>query len=127
MTKISGKETDSWRTRAVWFIVRLKVFYERGDGWLSKVRNIMSIIFYIVAFQAVLEKYTSIRVDMMLFAIVAPTVYIFGNVIIGYLDFTHGIMKKEAVFGTRDVNPFMHEIDKKISRIENMINMIMQK
>lgn len=127
MVKVDGKETDPLGTRVMWSIARGKVFYERGDSWLSKLRNIMSIVFYIVAGQAVLERYTPIRIDLMFFAVVLPIGYVIGNLVIGYLDFKYGIMKKEAVFGTREVNPFIEELDKKVTRIEKIVERLERK
>lgn len=99
------------------FAVKLKVRLNRGQSWVDFIKNFVYVLLGLrLILDAVKEFGYSIKEFAFLY-FVLPILYLFAIYILGYLDEKYGIWKQEAVYGSKNLNPWNQELMNKIDII----------
>ncbi len=101
-----------------WLIVKVRVRIGRGQGWLYYIKDIAYVFLTLYFIEDILRRFG--LDNPMLFRylyIILPISYFIACYVIGYLDEKYGIWKMESVFGSKDLNPFMAQLDAKIDKL----------
>lgn len=106
--------------KASWEVVKWKARYGRGQSWAYFIKDMLYVY---IAFALLETKY---NIDLGLLLFILPFVYIFGCAVIGYIDERRGIWKKEAIWNSKDLNPFMAKIDTKIDGMNTKIDRMIE-
>ncbi len=103
-------------------VVRVKARVARGQGWLYYIKDIAYVFIVLYAMEDILRKF---GIDdpqaFRYFYIIMPVLYFVACYYIGYLDEVYGIWKAEAVYGSKDLNPFFERLDVKISSVLKLL------
>lgn len=105
-----------------WFIVKIRYRISRGQSWLYYIKDIAYVGIALYLIEDVLKKFGI--TDPTLFKylyIITPIAYFIGCYIIGYFDEKYGIWKKESIYGSKDLNPFMENLNTKIEEIHEKV------
>lgn len=109
---------DSIPKRFAWTVVKIKARIGRGQGWLYYIKDVAYVTITIRIFEDVLKRFGFGDPDFMKYLyFILPIVFFIGCYVVGYLDEKYGIWKMEAVYGSRELNPFMEKLDRKIDQI----------
>jgi hypothetical protein len=101
-----------------WFVVKIKARIARGQGWLYYIKDIAYVFLTLYFIEDILRKFGLDNPILFRYLyIIVPIGYFIACYLIGYLDEKHGIWKMEAVYGSKNLNPFMEQIDKKIDKL----------
>lgn len=104
---------DTWGNRVKWTIVKSKVRIQRGQNWLSYANPFI----YLGVLKSVLENPYIVIVYIPIYTITAY--------IIGYSDERWGIWKLEALYGSRELNPLLEQMQKDVKYIKKQIDILL--
>lgn len=104
-----------------WKIVKVRARINRGLSWLDYIRYIAYLSMSVVGLDIALKN-LNIILDPSIFADLyfgLPIIFFLVAYIMGYLDENdrYGFWKLEAIWGNRNVNPVMKNIEQKIEEI----------
>ncbi len=106
---------DIWKTQLKWTVVKTRNRIGRGQGWLYYIKDIAYVFITIYFIEDILRRWGINDPEIFrIMYIIFPILYFISCYIIGFLDEKYGIWKLESIWGSRDLNPFMKEIDEKI-------------
>ncbi len=98
-----------------WFIVKIKARVGRGQGWLYYIKDIAYVFLTLYFVEDILRKFGLDNPTVFRYLyVILPIMYFISCYVLGYIDEKYGIWKMEAVYGSKDLNPFMEKMDKKI-------------
>jgi hypothetical protein len=101
-----------------WFVVKIRARIGRGQGWLYYIKDVAYVSITLYIFEDVLKRFGID--DPLVFKylyILLPIAYFAACYVIGFLDEKYGIWKMEAVYGSKDLNPFMERMDAKLDKL----------
>jgi len=99
--------------RVIKTIARFKARQSRGSAWVSLILNMGIITANIALFKDFFEGFGLTLIQMILIGVFS---YLFGTIVIGYLDEQYGVWKQENEFNT-SLNPFMVNINEKLDEM----------
>lgn len=102
-----------------WFAVKTRARINRGLSWIDYIRYIAYSSLAIMGLDTAAKGFgVTIRPDILAeIYVVLPVLLLSSAYLIGYLDECYGLWKLEAIWGNRDVNPFMKNLEEKIEEI----------
>ncbi len=114
----------TWKSVA-WTAVKVKARINRGQSWTDFIRYFAYVLVIVRLLTDAAKDYFGMDVsELKWIYILSPVAYLLTIYLIGYADELKGIWKIENIYNSRDLNPFMDEVDKKISRTELAITRV---
>ncbi len=101
-----------------WFLVKIKARIGRGQGWLYYIKDIAYVFLTLYFIEDILRKFGLDNPLLFRYLyILVPIGYFIACYIIGFLDEKYGIWKMEAVYGSKDLNPYNQEMRDEVHKI----------
>jgi len=102
--------------KLAWSAVKARHRLARGQAWISYAKDVSILFIGLYVLEDALKRFGIVLDEFLtgLMYFILPIAFFVFAYIIGYLDETKGIWKMEAVYGIRELNPFMEALDKKV-------------
>lgn len=125
MSKAKKSDIDAEEGGIAWTVVKVRARFGRGQGWLWYIKDLILLFLGLYVIEDVFARFglNDMYSDVSKYLyIIVPACYFTIAYLIGYIDEKKGILKKEYVYSSKYLNPFMAELDSKVDKLLEALN-----